>query len=222
GPRTQSALLEAMEERQVTVDGITRPLPYPFLVLATQNPIELEGTFPLPEAQVDRFLLRIGMGYPNREEEREILHRFRISSPLATIQPVVDTEQIRSANRACRDVFVHPALEEYILDLIAASRSSEMLALGASPRGTLALYRTSQALAAIHGRGYVIPDDIQKLALPVLGHRLIPSLETRLHERTAQDLVAALVESTVVPVEEVWSEPQPTHGTGSGGSSSAS
>lgn len=206
GPRTQSALLEAMEERQVTVDGVTRPLPYPFLVLATQNPVELEGTFPLPEAQVDRFLMRIGLGYPQREEEREILHRFRANNPLVEIKPVVTTDEIQLANRICREVYVHPVLEDYLLDLVNASRSNDALALGVSPRGSLALYRTSQALAAIRGRHYVVPDDIKHLATPVLAHRLSPSVDARLHGRAITDVLATIIAQTTVPVEEVWSE----------------
>jgi MoxR-like ATPase len=204
GPRTQSALLEAMEERQVTVDGVTRPLPYPFLVLATQNPVELEGTFPLPEAQVDRFLLRVGLGYPAREEERQILHRFRANNPLTEITPVVTTDQIQTANRICREVYVHPVLEDYLLDLIHASRSHAALALGVSPRGTLALYRASQALAAIRGRHYVTPDDIKTLATPVLAHRLAPSLDARLHSRSTAEALTTILGQTPVPVEEVW------------------
>jgi MoxR-like ATPase len=207
GPRTQSALLEAMEERQVTVDGVTRPLPYPFLVLATQNPVELEGTFPLPEAQVDRFLIRLGLGYPQREEERQILHRFRLNNPLVDLAAVVSTDEIQAANQICRQIYVHPILEDYLLDLIGASRTTATLALGASPRGTLALYRTSQALAAIRGRHYVIPDDIKWLATPVLAHRLMPSVDARLHSQSALQVLASIIEQTPVPVEETWDSP---------------
>ena len=157
GPRTQSALLEAMEERQVTVDGETRRLPYPFLVMATQNPIELEGTFPLPEAQVDRFLMRVGVGYPQREEERQILRRFRTDNPLDRVEPLADADDLRRAHAICRTVYVHPAVEDYILDLVLASRQHADVELGASPRGSLALYRTGQALAAMRGRSYVDP-----------------------------------------------------------------
>ena len=136
GPRTQSALLEAMEERQVTVDGETRTLPYPFLVLATQNPVELEGTFPLPEAQLDRFLLRVAIGYPDREEERAIVHRFRTGNPLADLQPILSTAMIHAANQQCRKIYVHAVIEDYILDLVRASRATPAIELGASPRGT--------------------------------------------------------------------------------------
>lgn len=204
GPRTQSALLEAMEERQVTVDGVTRPLPYPFLVLATQNPVELEGTFPLPEAQLDRFLMRVGLGYPEREDEREILRRFRTANPLTQIEAVVTTEQIREANGQCREVYVHPVLEDYILDLVRASREHPNLTLGVSPRGTLAFYRTCQAWAAVQGRSYVIPDDIKRMAAPVLAHRLVPNVESRLQVQGTEQILAKLIQQTPVPVEEVW------------------
>ncbi len=207
GPRTQSALLEAMEERQVTVDGATRALPYPFLVLATQNPVELEGTFPLPEAQVDRFLMRLSLGYPSREEERQILRRFRTSNPLVELTAVISTDELRSANQICRAVFVHPVLEDYLLDLVAATRKHHAFALGVSPRGSLALYRTIQALAAVRGRAYVIPEDIKTLAAPVLAHRLAPSMDARLHGQSTHQVLATLLNETPVPVEEVWTQP---------------
>jgi MoxR-like ATPase len=208
GPRTQSALLEAMEERQVTVDGATRPLPYPFLVLATQNPVELEGTFPLPEAQVDRFLMRVALGYPTREDERQILRRFRTTNPLVELTAVISTDEIRKANQICREVAVHPVLEDYLLDLVAATRNHAAFALGVSPRGTLALYRTVQALAALRGRNYVIPEDIKTMATPVLAHRLAPSIDSRLHGQSTQQVLAKLLNELPVPVEEVWS-PRP-------------
>jgi MoxR-like ATPase len=204
GPRTQSALLEAMQERQVTVDGVTYPLPHPFLVLATQNPIELEGTFPLPEAQIDRFVMRVALGYPDHQEEREILRRFRADDPLARVQPVLTAEEIQEASEICRQVFVHPVMEDYILDLTRASRLDPAIALGVSPRGSLALYHTSQALAAIRGRDYVIPDDVKYLALPVLAHRLILSPDARLRGRSPKEVLQGLMEKVTVPVEEVW------------------
>jgi MoxR-like ATPase len=204
GPRTQSALLEAMEERQVTVDGVTRPLPYPFLVLATQNPVELEGTFPLPEAQVDRFLLQLAIGYPEREEERVILRRFRADNPLARLEPLVSTEEIRAANQVCRAVYVHPDVENYLLDLVRASRGDPAIELGVSPRGTLALYRAGQALAAIRGRDFVTPDDIKYLAQPVLAHRMVLSPDSRLRGHSADSAVDELLARVPVPVEEVW------------------
>jgi MoxR-like ATPase len=211
GPRTQSALLEAMQERQVTVDGVTRPLPRPFMVLATQNPIELEGTFPLPEAQIDRFLMRVALGYPEHEEEREILHRspWGADDPLARVEPVLSAEEIRQASEICRQVYVHAVIEDYVLDLVRASRSDPAIALGVSPRGSLALYHTSQALAAIRRRDYVIPDDVKYLAMPVLAHRLILSPDTRLRGRSAQEVLADLLEQVPVPVEEVWMEGAP-------------
>jgi MoxR-like ATPase len=206
GPRTQSALLEAMEERQVTVDGKTYPLPAPFFVLATQNPIELEGTFPLPEAQIDRFLMRVALGYPDREEERQVLHRFRAVNPLNRAEPVVTGEEIRRASMMCRQVHIHPALEDYLLDMVRASRSDAAITLGISPRGSLALYHASQALAAIRGRNYVVPDDVKQLAMPVLAHRLILSPDTRLHGRPDREVLSDLIKRVPVPVEEVWEE----------------
>ena len=203
-PKTQAALLEAMQERSVTVSGTRHELPKPFFVLATQNPVELEGTFPLPEAQVDRFLMRIGLGYPGREDERQILRRFRTSNPLVELGAVISTDDVQRANRACREVYVHPVLEDYLLDLVAATRKDSAFALGVSPRGSLALYRTAQAAAAISGRAYVIPDDIKRMALPVLAHRLAPSIEARLHSQSPGDRLAALLAQTPVPVEEVW------------------
>jgi MoxR-like ATPase len=204
GPRTQSALLEAMQERQVTVDGITRPLPHPFLVLATQNPIELEGTFPLPEAQIDRFLMCVRLGYPDYEEERQILRRFKTDDPLAHIEPVVTAAEIQWADEICRQIYFHPIVEEYLLDIVRASREDEAITLGISPRGSLALYHTSQALAALDGRAYVIPDDVKRLAIPVLAHRLVLSAEARLRGRSAAEVLTHLVEQIAVPVEEVW------------------
>lgn len=204
GPRTQSALLEAMQERQVTVDAHTRRLARPFLVVATQNPIELEGTFPLPEAQLDRFLLRLSLGYPSADEEREVLRRFRSADPLTELQPVLSAEQVLDMAARCREVYVHEAMEDYILALARATRESESLYLGVSPRGSLALYHTSQALAALGGRGYVLPDDVQRLVDSVWAHRLIPSAKLRLRERDATDILSDLVSHVPVPVEENW------------------
>ena len=205
GPRTQSALLEAMQERQVTVDGVTRPLERPFMVLATQNPIELEGTFPLPEAQIDRFLLRLTLGYPDQDEERAILRRFRTADPLSDLQSVLSAEQVLALGEMCREVYVHQALEDYILTLVAATRQSEALSLGASPRGSLALYHASQALAALRGRSYVLPDDVQRLAEPVLAHRLILSAKVRLRGGNVREILKQIVSAVPVPVEENWS-----------------
>ena len=206
GPRTQSALLEAMEERQATVDGVTRPLPRPFLVMATQNPIELEGTFPLPEAQLDRFLLRLSLGYPDPDEEREILRRFRTADPLAELQPVATGEQIEALVAECRQVYVSRAVETYILALVRATRDNPAVALGASPRGAIALYRTAQALAASRGRAFVVPDDVQALIAPALAHRLMPSGQSRLRGKAVADILREVVAKVPVPVEESWSE----------------
>jgi MoxR-like ATPase len=184
---------------------VTRQQPRPFLVLATQNPIELEGTFPLPEAQVDRFLMRLEMGYPDAEEERAILRRFRETDPLEMLAPVVSAAQLGQTIPSCRRVFVHELIEDYIIALVRASRGSEDFSLGASPRGTMALYRTCQALAAVRGRDYVLPDDVQYLAPFVLVHRLIPSAQTRLRGRSVRALFEALVTEVPVPVEERWS-----------------
>ncbi len=206
GPRTQSALLEAMEERQVTIDGATRPIPQPFLVLATQNPIELEGTFPLPEAQLDRFLMRVAIGYPEAEEEREVLHRFREVDPLTEIKPVISGEEIPALSQLCRRVYVSPAIETYLLGLVRATRENAALSLGASPRGSLALYHTAQVLAAIRGRSFVIPDDVQALVVPVLAHRLILSSQSRLRGKALNVVLQNVIEQVPVPVEESWSE----------------
>jgi MoxR-like ATPase len=201
GPRTQSALLEAMEERQVTIDIDTAPLPRPFMVLATQNPIELEGTFPLPEAQLDRFLIKLALGYPGEHDERAILRRFREESPLDSLEPAATADDVLRAQRAVRKVFISPAVEDYILQVVRATRQHDTVELGASPRATLALYRTSQALAAIHGRGFVLPDDVKRLALPVLSHRIILSTRTRLRGRDNGAIVKEVVDSVPVPVE---------------------
>ena len=209
GPRTQSAMLEAMEERHVTVDGVSHELPYPFFLMATQNPVELAGTFPLPEAQMDRFLIQVALGYPQREEERQILHRFRNDNPLARVQPIVNAEDVRRAVTICRNVFVHPVLEDYLLDLVQATREENALDLGVSPRGSLAIYRTTQAFAAIQGRTYVTPDDIQQLAAPVLRHRLIPGPDTRLHGTSVTTVLDGIVDRVPVPVEENWQESPP-------------
>lgn len=202
GPRTQSALLEAMEERQVTVDGITHPLPRPFLVLATQNPVELEGTFPLPEAQLDRFLMRVGLGYPEEEEERVILRRFREKNPLAELEPVAEASDILELQKMVRRVFVHPAVETYIVRLARATRENESIELGASPRASLALYHTAQAWAAMEGRDYVLPDDIKHLLQPVLVHRLITTSQARVRGRPVEDILKELTARVAVPVEE--------------------
>lgn len=202
-PRTQSALLEAMQEGQVTVEGSTRSLSRPFLVLATQNPIEFEGTFPLPEAQLDRFLMRLEMGYPNRTEERQIIQSQRRSHPIDSLEPVVDGGDLLSLGQQVAEVHLDESLEDYILSLVEATRHHPDLALGASPRGSLALYKTSQALAALRGRTYVIPDDIKKLAYLTLAHRLIVKPESQLRGYTARSVLADIIERTTLPLGQV-------------------
>ena len=205
GPRTQAALLEAMEERQVTVDGVTHPLPSPFLVLATQNPVELEGTFPLPEAQVDRFLMRVALGYPTENDERAILRRFREANPLDELAPVVHADVILALQKIVRQVFVHPAVEEYIVRVTRATREDKTIQLGASPRGSLALYHTAQALAAMRGRDFVLPDDVKRLIRPVLEHRLIATSQSRVRGRAVIEILKEIADRVPVPVEESWS-----------------
>jgi MoxR-like ATPase len=201
-PRTQSALLEAMQERQITVDGATKMLPRPFLVLATQNPIELEGTFPLPEAQVDRFFMRLALGYPTEEEENSILLRFERDDPLETLPVVVDADAIAAMQRAVRSVRVESSVREYVIAIARATRAHASVELGASPRGSLYLYRASQALAALRGREFVLPDDVKYLAPFVLTHRLIISAQTRLRGRDVNQIIKEVVESVPVPVEQ--------------------
>jgi len=201
-PRTQSALLEAMQERQVTVDGITRPQPRPFLVLATQNPVELEGTFPLPEAQIDRFLLCVQLGYPSAEEENAILERFRTEDPLEELKPVTTPEEILALIQARREVRVEASVRNYVVEVARATRQHGEIELGASPRATLALYQASQAWAAIQGREYVLPDDVKLMAPHVLTHRLMISPQAQLRGRSPDELVTDIVNSVPVPVEE--------------------
>ena len=200
-PRTQSALLEAMQERQVTSDGVTRPLPRPFMVLATQNPVELEGTFPLPEAQVDRFLLRVAIGYPDQTEENNILERFKHSDPLQDLQAVTTPEEITALQQERRNVRIEDSVRDYIVRIARATRENKDISLGASPRASLALYQSAQAWAAIHGRDFVLPDDIKDMAPAVLSHRLIISPQAQLRGRTAPELVSDIVDSVPVPVE---------------------
>jgi MoxR-like ATPase len=200
-PRTQSALLEAMQERQTTVDVATHQLPRPFLVMATQNPIELEGTFPLPEAQLDRFLMKLGLGYPDESEENDILLRFEQEDPLETLGGVVDSEAIISMQQGVRKIRVEATVRNYIVNVCRATRNHPDIELGASPRATMALYRTCQALAALRDRDYVLPDDVKILAPYVLTHRLVIGAKTRLRGRTAEDVVRDVVNTVTVPVE---------------------
>ena len=200
-PRTQSALLEAMEEHQISVERETVMLPRPFTVIATQNPIELEGTFPLPEAQIDRFLMRLHLDYPSHSEERLILQRFKEIQPLDDLQPVLTGERLQELQHMIRRVRVEPAVENYIVELVRATRNHSGVELGVSPRGTLALYRSSQAYAAIHGRFYVIPDDVKRVARPVLSHRMIATSQTRLHGRVMEQIIEEVLHNVSVPVE---------------------
>ncbi len=193
-PRTQAALLEAMQEAQVTIDGVTHPLPAPFLVLATQNPVEFEGTFPLPEAQLDRFLIQLPLGYPAEEDELRMLRALRKRHPIDLIGPVVDGATLPGLHDAVTDVHLDPSLERYILGLVRATRAHPDLVVGASPRGSLALYKTAQALAALRGRDYVLPDDVKELAPLVLPHRLLVRPESQLRGRDARAILAELLE----------------------------
>jgi len=200
-PRTQSALLEAMQERQVTVDGDTRPLPRPFLVLATQNPIELEGTFPLPEAQVDRFFIKLPIGYPTVDEENSILLRFERADPLVGLSPVVATDELLAMQKQVREVRVEASVRGYVVAIARATREHAQVALGASPRGTMALYHAVQAWAAIRGRAFVVPDDVKRLAPYVLTHRILIQPQVRLRGRKPEEVVAEIVDTVPVPVE---------------------
>ncbi|WP_026369317.1 AAA family ATPase [Kallotenue papyrolyticum] len=198
-PKTQSALLESMEERQITVDGNTYPLPEPFIVLATQNPIEYEGTFPLPEAQLDRFLLRIHLGYPDRQEEIAILESQRRQHPLENLQQVIAAEHLLELQQQVKDVYVDDLIKEYIVAITGATRQHDDVYLGASPRGSLALYRTAQAAAALQGRDYVTPDDVKRLAEPVLAHRLIINPAARIRNVQPSAVIAEILNSLPVP-----------------------
>jgi MoxR-like ATPase len=201
-PRTQSALLEALQERQVTMDGVTRPLPMPFLVFATQNPIEMEGTFPLPEAQIDRFMLRIALGYPSEVEEGELLLRFQRNLPIeSAVDAVVTSEELMDAQALVPEIQVEESVRNYIVRIAHATRAHPALELGASPRATLFLYRGTQAMAAKEGRTYVIPDDVKVLAEPVLAHRLVLTPQAHLRGITTEDVVREVLNAVSVPVE---------------------
>jgi MoxR-like ATPase len=201
-PRTQSSLLEAMEERQVTVDGDTKPLESPFLVLATQNPIENQGTFPLPEAQLDRFLLKISMGYPSIDEGLDILKRFQTTNPLQTLEAVANASDILEAQRLLSLVRTHEDLLRYMLTIAEKTRNHPDIVLGVSPRGTQALLRATQAYAAIQGRDFIVPDDIQTLIQPVLAHRIVLTPELRWKERQAEAVLDKIIREVPVPSED--------------------
>jgi MoxR-like ATPase len=202
-PRTQSCLLEAMQEHQVTVDVQTMSLPRPFMVIATQNPIELEGTFPLPEAQLDRFLLRIRLGYPDSDEEDAILTRFQEENPLDRLEPVIGSSELVQSQKICRQVYVEESVRNYIIAIARATRSHKGIKLGASPRASLNLYLAAQALAAVHGRNYVIPDDVKHLAIPVLAHRTMVKAEMGIRGQSAEHIIHEILETVPVPVEKL-------------------
>jgi MoxR-like ATPase len=199
-PRTQAALLEAMAEGRVTVDGQTYDLKPPFLVIATQNPIDHEGTFPLPEAQLDRFLIRLSLGYPNLEEEGKMLDRLQKGHPIDELNPVVPAAEIIACQKAVREIYVDEKVRKYVLDIIHASRTHDDVQLGGSPRASIALYRTSQALAALRNRNFVLPDDVKRMASSVLSHRLILRPESRLRKKTAAHVVEEILNEVPVPV----------------------
>jgi MoxR-like ATPase len=207
-PKTQSALLEAMEERHMTVDGTTRPLPEPFMVIATQNPIEYEGTFPLPEAQLDRFMLRLRMGYPEPMDEMLILDEQKRAHPVDSLEPVADGPAVLEMQRAVREVYVDPAISDYIVRLVSATRTHPDAYLGASPRGSLALYRASQAFAALTGRDYVIPDDVKALAEPALAHRVILKTAASIRGVESRNVVSEMLMSVPIQPARPSGEPQ--------------
>ncbi len=198
-PKTQSALLEAMEEHQVTVDGVTRRLPEPFMVMATQNPIEYEGTFPLPEAQLDRFLMRVYLGYPSNTDEVLMMDSQQVVHPIETLEQVTDSTEIIAVQRAIKEIYVDPLIKAYIVGIVDATRQHESAYLGASPRGSLALSRTSQARALLDGRDFVIPDDVKELAYTTLGHRVIVSPSARVKSITQSDIVLGCLDRVPVP-----------------------
>ena len=201
-PRTQACLLECMQEQQITVDMDTVALPRPFLIIATQNPIELEGTFPLPEAQLDRFLIRVRLGYPSQVEEGDILTRFGKENPLDNLKSVIQTAELIELQKQCRQVYIENSVRDYIIAITRATRTHPDIKLGASPRASLGMSYAVQSLAAIRGRDYVIPDDVKHLAIPSLAHRLITKTEARLKGRSTEDVIAEILSSVPVPVEE--------------------
>jgi len=198
-PKTQSALLEAMEERQVTVEGITHKVPRPFMVMATQNPIEYEGTFPLPEAQLDRFLILITLGYPTMEEELSIVENQTQAHPIEALQAVASSEEIINLQESVKDIYVDELIKEYIVSLVKATRDHSDISLGSSPRGSLALFRGTQALAFLRGRDFVLPDDVKELTVPMISHRIIVSAAARMRGVSGRDVISALVDEIPVP-----------------------
>lgn len=199
-PKTQASLLEVMEEKQVTVDGVTYKVPRPFMVLATQNPVEYLGTYPLPEAQLDRFTLKINIGYPSLEDESQILERFKVDNPLVSLSPVADSQFILRLQETVKRVYVDKSLNNYIVAITDATRKREDVLLGASPRGSLCLFRAAQAWAFYNGRDYVLPDDIKKMSVPVLSHRIILRQEAKLRKVTAEDIIRSALNSVSIPL----------------------
>ena len=198
-PKTQSALLEAMDERQVTVEGVTHSLPRPFIVMATQNPIEYEGTFPLPEAQLDRFFLKIMLGYPTLEEERAIVDSQELAHPIEALNAVATGDEIVKIQESVKGIYVDDLIRQYIVTVVAATRDQEDISLGSSPRGSLSLFRGAQALAMIRGRDYVLPDDVKELAVPMLAHRIIAAAPARMRGITPEEIIGSLVDQLAVP-----------------------
>lgn len=203
-PRTQSSLLECMEEKQVTVDGVTYSLEEPFLVIATQNPIETAGTFPLPEAQLDRFMMELSVGFPDKKEEIQMISRFMSENPMDSLEPVCTKEDFMEMRKECQEVFIHPVLKEYIVNLVQATRNHPSVALGVSPRGTLAFVKVLKVYAAMNNRNYVIPEDIKKLAKPVMAHRMI-TYSSVAFGKTEDSILEGILSGTAVPTEN-WSE----------------
>ncbi len=202
-PRTQSSLLEAMEEHQISIDGISHQLEEPFFVIATQNPVETGGTFPLPEAQLDRFFMQLSMEYPSFEEEMQILHRFRSKNPILDIKPVVESSEILDARKSFTEVFVDSEISKYILNIVRTTREHEEIELGISPRGSMALFRGVQAFAAINGRDYVLPDDVKKLVYPVFTHRLILNGRSEINGRNINNILSEIIAEIPTPVENL-------------------
>lgn len=205
-PKSQASLLEVMEENQVTVDGNTMKLPQPFMVLATQNPVEYLGTYPLPEAQIDRFLIKISLGYPSKEDEREILNRYKIKNPLSKLEAVASPEEVLELQKSIREVHVDGSIYNYIVDITSKTRYNSSVELGASPRGSLALLRVSQAWALYSGRDYVIPEDVRKVAVPVLSHRIILKQDAKLRRMSVEDVISEALQSVKVPLVSNYEE----------------
>lgn len=199
-PKTQSALLEAMEERQVTVDGVSRPLPDPFFVIATQNSVEMTGTYPLPEAQLDRFFMRLSLGYPTREEESRVLSEQRVTHPLESLKTVVELDALLEMQRTVREVYIHDAVRDYVVDVVRATRENNQLVMGSSPRGSLYLLRGAQAHAAMHGHDFVQPEDVKAVAPAILAHRVIPKAELRVRGASTEHVIERVLETVGAPV----------------------